>query len=273
MAGLSGIAVIKCDKCGSAFSIDASDLDVNQIDADERQMGAEIFYSGKVTLECPTCQNEIELSYEASEYPVGVPNYSETLAHGAQIIRAFADIDVHFEDELYSYEEEPRLYLPDEKRIITDLCSGVSRLIIEADRNPAILYDLNPRKFEELIAHIFSLHGFRVELTKQTRDGGRDIIAIRSDLEIKSKYIIECKRYAPNKSVGVGLVRNLYGVQIQEDANKSVLATTSRFTQDARSFATSKTATEWSMALKDFEDIRKWIGTAVAANKSFKGTR
>lgn len=221
-------------------------------------------------MQCPTCRNEIEISYEASEYPVGVPSYSETHAHGAQIIRSFADIDVHFEDEIYSYEEESRLYLPDEKRIITDLCSGVSELIIAASNNPAILYDLDPRKFEELIAHIFSLHGFSVQLTKQTRDGGRDIIAIRSDLEIKSKYIIECKRYALNNPVGVGLVRSLCGVQTQEGANKAVLVTTSRFTQDARSFATSKNTTEWSVDLKDFEDICQWIGTAA---KSFKGTR
>lgn len=271
MAVLSGIAEIKCDKCGNSFSIDASDLDVDQVGADERQMGAEIFYAGEVKLQCPTCRNAIEISYEASEYPVGVPNYSETHAHGAQIIRGFADVDVDFEDEIYSYEEESRLYLPDEKRIITDLCSGVSELIIAANNNPAILYDLDPRKFEELIAHIFSLHGFRVQLTKRTRDGGRDIIAIRADLGIKSKYIIECKRYAPNNPVSVELVRSLYGVQMQEGANKSVLATTSRFTQDARSFATSTNTTEWSIDLKDFKDIRQWIGTA--ANKSFKGMR
>lgn len=273
MAVLSGIAEIECDKCGKSFSIDASDLDVDQVGAEERQMGAEIFYAGKVELQCPTCRNEIEISYEASEYPVGAPNYSETHAHGAQIVRGFADIDVHYEDEIYSFEEESRLYLPGEKRIITDLCSGVSELIIAANNDPAILYDLDPRKFEELIAHIFSLHGFSVQLTKQTRDGGRDIIAIRSDLGIRSKYIIECKRYAPNNLVSVELVRALYGVQMQEGANKAILATTSRFTQDARSFATAKNTTEWSMDLKDFEGIRQWVGAAAAANKSFKGGR
>lgn len=273
MATLSGIAEIKCDKCEKSFSIDATDLDFDQVGANERHMGAEIFYAGEVELQCPKCRNTIEVSYEASEYPVGVPNYSETHAHGAQIIRGFADIDVHFEDEIYSFEEESRLYLSDEKKIITNLCSGVSDLILAANKNPAILYDIDPRQFEELIAHIFSLHGFSVQLTKQTRDGGRDIIAIRSDLGIQSKYIIECKRYALNNPVTVELVRTLYGVQMQEGANKAVLATTSRFTPDARSFATAKNTTEWSMDLKDFEDIRQWVSAAVPANKSFNGTR
>jgi restriction system protein len=272
MAVLSGIAEIECEKCRKSFHIDASDLDVDQVGAEERQMGAELFYAGEVALECPTCRNAIEVSYEASEYPVGMPNYYETHAHGARIIQGFADIEVHFEDEIYSFEEESSIYLPSEKKIITNLCSGVSELIHEVNKKPAILYDIDPRKFEELIAHIFSLQGFSVQLTKQTRDGGRDIIAIRCDLGIKSKYIIECKRYAPNKPVSVELVRALYGTQMQEGANKSVLATTSRFTQDARSFATEKNNTEWFMDLKDFEDIRHWIGEA-AANKSFKGTR
>lgn len=271
MAILSGIAEIECKRCGKSFLIDASDLGVDQVGSDERQMGAEIFYAGEVELECPTCRNEIKVSYEASEYPVGMPNYSDTHANGARIIRGFADIDVHFEDEIYSFEEESKLYLPDEKRIITDLCSGVSELIIEVNKNPTILYGLDPRKFEELIAHIFSLYGFSVQLTKQTKDRGRDVIAIRSDLGIKSKYIIECKRYAPTRPVSVELVRALYGVQMQEGANKSVLATTSRFTREARSFATAKNTTEWSMDLKDFEDIRQWVGEA--ANRSFKTSR
>lgn len=110
-------------------------------------------------------------------------------------------------------------------------------------------------------------------MTKQTRDGGRDIIAIRSDLGIQSKYIIECKRYALNNPVSVELVRALYGVQMQEGANQAVLATTSRFTPDARSFATAKNTTEWSMDLKDFEDIRQWVRAAAAANNSFNGAR
>jgi restriction system protein len=267
MASLSGIAEIKCDKCGNPFRIDASDMEAYEVGMEEREMGAEVFYAGDVALECPKCRNAIEVTYDASEYPVGMPNYSETLAQGAQIISGFAEIDVYFEDEIYSFEKDSNLYLPDEKKIITDLCSGVAEIILEVNKRPSILYDIDPRKFEELIAHIFSLSGFSVELTKQTRDGGRDIIAIRSDLNIKSKYIIECKRYAPNIPVRVDLVRALHGVQMQEGANKSVLVTTSRFTPDARNFATAKNTTEWSMDLKDFNDICQWVRAATARER------
>jgi restriction system protein len=112
---------------------------------------------------------------------------------------------------------------------------------------------MTSREFEEFIAQIFSKHGFSVELTQRTRDGGRDIVAIRSDLGLRSKYIVECKRYAPNRPIGVELVRNLYGVQQQEGANKSVLATTSRFTKDAQEFASNTSTTQWAMDLAGYE--------------------
>lgn len=271
MASLSGIAEISCNQCNHSFDIDAADLDIEQTGPDERQMGAEIFYSGEVEISCPKCRNHIEVTYEASEYPVGVPNYHETNARGGEVIRGFSDIDVYFDDEFYSFDEESLLYVPEEKKIITNLCSGVSELLHEVNKNPEVIYAIDPRKFEELIAHIFSLHGFLVELTKQTRDGGRDIIAIKSDLDIKLKYLIECKRYSIENPINVELVRALYGVQMQEGANKSVLATTSRFTSDAKKFAKKQNTTEWAMDLKDINDIRQWV--ASAANNSFKGTR
>lgn len=271
MASLSGIAEISCIRCSHSFSIDAADLDIEQTGADERQMGDEIFYSGEVEVGCPKCHNLIEVTYEASEYPIGSPNYHETRANGGKVIRGFTNIDVYLEDEFYSFNEELPLHIPEKKKIITNLCDGVSELLYEANKKPEIINSINPRRFEELIAHIFSLHGFSVELTKQTRDGGRDIIAIKSDLDIKSKYLIECKRYSMENPINVELVRALYGVQMQEGANKSVLATTSRFTPDAKKFATKQNTTEWAMDLKDISDIRQWI--AAAANKSFKGAR
>ena len=271
MALLSGTAELQCDSCENAFHIDEFDLDINQVSADERQMGPEISYEGAVELNCPKCGSNIQVKYEASEYPMGALNYSDTHTEGAHLIQGFEDIDVSFQDEIYSFEEESKLYLPEEKHIITDLYSGVSELILAISKTPSLLYQIKPRQFEELIAHIFSQDGFAVELTKQTRDGGRDIIAIKSNLGIKSKFIIECKRYAANKPVSVALVRALYGAQTQEGANKSVLATTSRFTPAAHSFAKGRNTTEWLMDLRDFNDIYQWIKSTPTTNKSFKG--
>lgn len=122
--------------------------------------------------------------------------------------------------------------------------------------NPASIFAISPRQFEEIIAEIFHQKGFHVELTKQTADGGRDIIAIHNKLNIRSKYIIECKRYAPERKVSVELVRSLLGVKTSENANKAVLATTSSFTKSAKEFAHHNL---WYLDLKAYNDVMNWI--------------
>lgn len=262
MPQITGFATIKCKICHNEFVIDGSDLFFDEVGSYERNMGAEITYAATLDPICPKCENHIQLSYEIYEYPAGVYNDSEGSIDGGEFVKGFSFIDIVFDEEIYSFDEEINLYLPKKKEIITNIYSGVEVLISEISKDGSILYTIEPRKFEELISHIFSTHGFIVDLTKRTRDGGRDIIALKSELGIQSKYIIECKRYAKNRPVGVSLVRNLYGVQIQEGANKSILATTSYFTKDAKEFSNSENTTKWMMDLRDYNDIIAWVNKA-----------
>jgi len=124
-------------------------------------------------------------------------------------------------------------------------------------RNPQELKSMNPRKFEEIIAHIFDRFGYEVELTKRTRDGGRDIIAIREKgVEVAVKYLIEAKRPEPGTPVRIGAVRELYGVKSDEKATKAILATTTFFTRDARMFFDRN---KWELEPRDFDGIMSWI--------------
>lgn len=129
-------------------------------------------------------------------------------------------------------------------------------------RDPQGLFGLTGRQFEELISEIFARRGFAVELTQATRDGGRDIIAIRQELDIPVKLIIECKRYAPERKVSLGVVQRLYGVKTAESANKAILATTSAFTSPAMQFAETHI---WDLDLKGYDAIVKWIRETGAA--------
>ncbi len=268
MSQLYGRAEIKCLRCKNILGIDGLDIDVEFVANEERQMGAELFYEGSSEFSCPKCGNDIKVIYEASEYPEGSPPEEDISISGAEMSRDFQDADESIQEELYSFEDQSKLSLPEKKVIITNLTLCVSDLINKISKYPEFLYQIEPRVFEELIAGVFSMHGFSVELTKQTRDGGKDIIAIRSDLGIKSKYLIECKRYFRNIPVRVELVRNLYGVQRQSGANKSILATTSYFTPDAIKFAKTKNTTEWAMDLKGYKDIVAWIrGTNLLRRK------
>lgn len=260
---VNGEAQARCGNCGAVLYIPGSALYMEQTwGDDEGQMGSELGYEGNTAIECAHCGKDISVTYEVTEYPIGVVDFEEAKVSGGTLLKGFSNIDIHYENEIYSFENEIKLYLPEEKKIITSLEVGADSLLRAIAQDPELVRKIGSREFEEIIASIFSKNGFFVELTKKTRDGGRDIIAIRSDLGIRSKFIIECKRYSATNPITVELVRNLYGVQMQEGANKSILATTSYFTADARKFASTTNTTEWGMDLRDFDDVIRWIKQA-----------
>ena len=127
-------------------------------------------------------------------------------------------------------------------------------------QKPQSIYSLTPRRFEELIAEILSRQGFKVTLTGQTRDGGRDILAQNSNLFGEHLYLVECKKYSKNNPVGVSLVRQLYGVIEADKATAGIICTTSQFTNDACKFADN---IKHRMSLKNYSDIQAWINNLI----------
>lgn len=137
--------------------------------------------------------------------------------------------------------------------VITSIDDEVKQYL---KKHPQKLYELSPRKFEELVASILKDMGFEVELTKATRDGGRDIIAhVRNAVSSFLTYI-ECKRYAADNKVGVGIVREVVGVHHIRKPAKSIIVTTSFFSAEAIKEAATL---ENQLDLKDFDDIKSWL--------------
>ena len=80
--------------------------------------------------------------------------------------------------------------------------------------------------------------GFRTEMTGATGDGGIDIVATLDRPLIGGRYLIQCKRFAPDNLVGAATVRDFYGaVTADRQAVKGILITTSGFTSQALAFA------------------------------------
>jgi hypothetical protein len=100
--------------------------------------------------------------------------------------------------------------------------------------NQSKLHNLSPRQFEELIAYLFKNHGFDVELTAKTRDGGYDIVLTNHPSLQSGPILVECKQFAPGRPVGVGIVRALYGAKTLNGASRSILATSSYVSKDAK---------------------------------------
>jgi hypothetical protein len=99
---------------------------------------------------------------------------------------------------------------------------------------PSRLHAVSPRQFEELVATLFKNHGFDVELTATTRDGGYDIALVDHSTLKDGPILVECKHFAPGRPVGVGIVRALYGVKMLRGASKAILATRSYVSQYAK---------------------------------------
>ncbi|MFC1792727.1 restriction endonuclease [Planctomycetota bacterium] len=136
---------------------------------------------------------------------------------------------------------------------LTDITSELKRYF---HQHPERLYDLSPRKFEELIASILEDLGFDVHLTQATRDGGTDIIAYIRNAVCEFLTLVECKKYAADRKVGVGIIREVTGVHHLKRATKSLVVTTSFFTKNAIEEAK---AIEHQIDLKNYEDIKQWL--------------
>ena len=145
-------------------------------------------------------------------------------------LESWAGYDVVFVplDELYSEE----ILLPS-SAIITTAKNVERDLIHELSKHPELLKTIDRRVYEKLVAELFNGFGYDVELLQQTRDGGKDIVAVKSIDSIDLRYLIECKRPDPGNKVSVSTVRELLGVKSDDPASKAILATTTEFTRDA----------------------------------------
>ena len=100
--------------------------------------------------------------------------------------------------------------------------------MIEKDRS--LMYQIAPRKWEELIAGWYEAYGFdEVILTPPSGDLGRDVIAVKRGV-LSVRIIDQVKAYAPGRLVPANDVRALLGVLGSDRAaTKGLVTTTSDF--------------------------------------------
>lgn len=156
-----------------------------------------------------------------------------------------------FVEELYT--EEKTEEHSNEKISIVSIDEQVKQYF---KKHPDKLYELHPRKFEELVTAILKDMGLDVELTQATRDGGADIIAHLKNELTSLLILIECKRYSPENKVGVGIIRQVAGIHEIRKAAKSIIITTSTFTKNAIEEAN---AIKEKIDLKDYQDLKQWL--------------
>ena len=129
-------------------------------------------------------------------------------------------------------------------------------LIDKAYSDPDFFYKIKPYQFEELVAELLEKEGFKVNLTKKTHDGGKDIFIAQNNTLGNFLYYIECKQFAPTNHVGVKFVRELYGTISADRATAGLLVTTSYFSKEAKDFVEN---VQNQLSLKGYLELKKWI--------------
>ena len=92
--------------------------------------------------------------------------------------------------------------------------------IIERTINEA-----NGWQFEEIVAKIFEMNGYNVQLTSKTGDGGKDII-------LNHDIYVECKKYK-NNAITNSIVLKLIGACSVDNIKKAIIITTATYTKSA----------------------------------------
>ncbi|MGH1296444.1 restriction endonuclease [Bacillus pretiosus] len=97
------------------------------------------------------------------------------------------------------------------------------------------LKEMDPRKFEFLVADVFQSLGYKAKVTPGSNDGGKDIILHKGN-EMK---FVEVKRYTKN-SIGRPFIQKLHSAIVDADAVGGYFVTLSHFNKNARQYAANK---------------------------------
>ena len=216
--------VVQCSRCKTQYRIPKNSLDYDNYCVGEFGMGARYEHDFRFEGVCENCTSRFSFVIKANEYPVGAFEYQDSEAYGCEIIY------------------EPRISincidfdLPDGYKIW--IAEDVGQLIEQIRRDYSVAHRISSRKFEEIVAELFTRKGYDVTLTPPQKDGGKDIIARRNDDGIPICLYVECKQYDNDNPVGVSIVRSASGVRAHDKVNKAIIVTTSRFTRGAFKYA------------------------------------
>lgn len=115
------------------------------------------------------------------------------------------------------------------------------------------------KEFEILVGEAFRLQGYQVtENHAGSADGGIDLVLRKGN----EKFFVQCKKWKAF-SVGVKVVRELYGVMAAERAVGGFVVTSGQFTKDAEEFAKGR-----NVELIDGLKLMAMIRAAQASRKS-----
>jgi restriction system protein len=109
-------------------------------------------------------------------------------------------------------------------------------------------FDVNPIYLEHIVGSVFSDHGYAVEVTASSGDGGIDIIMMNDGI---NQVGVQVKRY--KNAVKIKEIREFAGALLIEGLPRGIFVTTSVFQPGAKKAAKSSGDRGWPIELYDAE--------------------
>jgi restriction system protein len=107
-------------------------------------------------------------------------------------------------------------------------------------------FNVNPRRFEEVVSSVFASHGFRSHLTSYSADGGVDVILRDA---VGRSIAVQVKRY--KDVIEVASIRELLGAMVLNGFTKGAFVTTSTFQAGGREVVNAASARGLTLDLID----------------------
>ncbi len=135
-------------------------------------------------------------------------------------------------------------------------------------RSPDTIYEINWRKWEEIVAAAYKQQGFDVTLTPRRNDKGRDVIATSRGLG-SVRFIDQVKAYRPGHVVTAEEVRAMVGVLTLElNVSKGLVTTTSAFAPGILHDPEIARLVPYRLELKGRHALLEWLAAVAAMGKS-----
>ena len=145
-------------------------------------------------------------------------------------------------------------------RLVTGVSVAWFEIIRQLATDSNLLFQIPPRKLEELIAGAYERAGFtEVILTPRSGDLGRDIIATKPGF-YSIRIIDQVKAYRPGHRVSADEVRALLGVlSADQNASKGLVTTTSEFAPKISEDRLLKPFMPHRLELKNGKQLTQWL--------------
>ena len=155
----------------------------------------------------------------------------------------------------------------DEGTLVESVAVPWFELIALMQRDPNLMYQIDWRKWEEMVAAAYERSGFEeVTLTPRSGDYGRDVIAVKRGVGC-IRIIDQVKAFAPGNLVKANDVRAILGVLAADrQASKAVITTTSAFAPGVVDDISLKPFIPFRLELKSGPALLKWLGDVAARN-------